>query len=422
MHSNSLPFTFQQLTLKTTLHNLLAADPMHGGISFDVHRRACPSHLLPLLDGAEVVEWHRVQAYQDVSLKLILQQILQGLAEKRGNDQVYLRREVVREPLRPLPILPRGSFHLYYSRHNVGASNFAKLLEMYHTAGGRTASGRFQSRQQSSMRLQRSSALRNLLSAVSSNMSPPLKVTSDPRQMTRGLHFLCYLNAKTHTSGSTTAKFHMDLERALQAGMHILLVHETRVEAGGAPFKEIIDATPEELKWDSDLAQKRLYKELAVMICGSVSTKGANHLNVGLHLLLNAVSAPGKHAMDATVTDTDDVLVDEETPELRLSTVEEEAESHLSEPHSGVVQDAAENVASLPPPAQVPFEESGSSTDGSRKLYVAAALEHTSLKGTVIVACRLYARHRSILLRWPLARWQAQAADARPNLPPAVRL
>ena len=85
-----------------------------------------------MLYEGKVVEWHRVQAYQDVSLKLILQEILQGLARERANDRVYLRREVDREPLRPMLSLPKGEFHLFLSHYNAGATTFMKLLQEYH--------------------------------------------------------------------------------------------------------------------------------------------------------------------------------------------------------------------------------------------------------------------------------------------------
>ena len=225
-----------------------------------------------MLNDGKVIEWHRVQAYQDVSLKLILQEVLQDLAFQRANDKVFLHREVVREPLLPMPPLSKERYHLFVSPHNVGALAMVKLLHAYRSSRP-TTHGRFQDRRMPSVQI---------------------KVTSDPKQMTCALHYLCYLNADTHTN-SASAEFHAELERALRANMHILLVHETRHAASGAPFKQIIDATPDQLKWDHKLAQKRLYKELAVMICGSVGD--CDHLNVGLHLLSNAISQTPKNVV-----------------------------------------------------------------------------------------------------------------------------
>ena len=141
-----------------------------------------------------------------------------------------------------------------------------------------------------------------------------LAVTSDRAQMPSAFHFLCYLNADTHTSGARTAALHADLERALRANMHILLVHETRPEANGTTFKSIIDATPEKLKWDAESAKKRLYKELAIMIAGS-GEAGSEHLNVGLHLLLKAISAsPVKPVLQMDMVDDDDGVDGAEAP------------------------------------------------------------------------------------------------------------
>ena len=354
-----------------------AADVLHGGVPFDVHRRACPPHLLPLLDGSPVIEWHRVQAYQDVSLKLILQSVLQGLALKRGNDRVYLPREVTRERLRPLPDLPDGSFHLYCSRHNAGIFDFLPLLQRYN-------SNQSLSRRRSGSVLNAfRPKLRN--NSTTADSERTLKLTSEPKQITSALHFLCYLNADTHASGSDTAQFHADLDRALQAGMHILLVHETRPEANGAPFKTIIDATPEELKcaWDSDhqLAEKRLYKELAVMICGS-RRRGQDHLEVGLHLLLNAICAPSSHTISNVALDMEQVVVERELNGVQNVMFEDSEVGRETE-----VSNLDQSVALGPEGstgwkcarkqlARGPLKLQNSLPDGSRKLCVRAALEH----------------------------------------------
>ena len=44
------------------------------------------------------------------------------------------------------------------------------------------------------------------------------------------------------------------------SGKHIILVHETRPAAGGAPFATIINATPRWLAWDRKTGKKRLYQ------------------------------------------------------------------------------------------------------------------------------------------------------------------
>ena len=215
---------------------------------------------------------------------------------------------------------------------------------------------------------------------VHSDENEILKITADPDEMTHALHFLCYLNAETHSSGSASAQFHAELERALRAGMHILLVHETRGEANGAPFKTIIDATPEELKWDPKLAEKRLYKELAVMICGSSLKGGEEHLRVGLHLLLNAICAPSKYSIEDTFTDR---YIEE--VEASISVTHEDAVVELESPlEQSVTQDPKgtsrgwDRARSQLTRGQLELRGGMTASiaqDGSRKLFVRATLE-----------------------------------------------
>jgi len=182
----------------------------------------------------------------------------------------------------------------------VGAEAFVHLLSDYHARAVGTKERRDHS--------QRSTARRWSSRRLPSNAAG-LVTTSNPEQMRHASHFLCYLNALTHTSGEVTAAFHAELEYALRQNMHILLVHETRTEADGATFKAIIDATPEPLKWDSEKRAKRLYKELAIMICGSKQGAAQAHLNVGLHLLLNATASSGpQHPAQSTSSIADQLV------------------------------------------------------------------------------------------------------------------
>ena len=103
--------------------------------------------------------------------------------------------------------------------------------------------------------------------------------TSDPNAMASAQHFLVYLNVHTHTSGEATAVLHKEIKERLALKMHFILVHETRPEHGGCTFKEIIDATPPELK----VRPGGMYDELAVELCGGA------HMHVSLRLLLAAL-------------------------------------------------------------------------------------------------------------------------------------
>lgn len=113
----------------------------------------------------------------------------------------------------------------------------------------------------------------------------PVKLmwTDDPNSVDTCLHFVVYLNARTH-NGPLTEALHQELDTALSAGRHIILVHETRPALGGASFKSIIDATPKWLAWNQVTGTKRLYQELAVPVCGGP------HFPVSAHLLLGALA------------------------------------------------------------------------------------------------------------------------------------
>ena len=130
--------------------------------------------------------------------------------------------------------------------------------------------------------------------------------------------------------------------------MHILLVHETRLEADGAPFKTIIDATPEKLKWNVASAEKRLYKELAVMICGSTTSNGRQHLDVGLHLLLNAVAVLPTQRHDASQQDSEAELA-ELGDRVSLLDTPDLAEGSTSPFDSPTAVDATQQSSSAPP-------------------------------------------------------------------------
>lgn len=112
--------------------------------------------------------------------------------------------------------------------------------------------------------------------------------TDDPSSVDSCLHFVVYLNAHTH-DGPRTEALHQELDTALNAGRHIILIHETRSTFGGASFRSIIEATPKWLAWNQATGQKRLYQELAVPVCGGP------HFLVSARLLLFAMAQSGGH-------------------------------------------------------------------------------------------------------------------------------
>ena len=132
------------VSTKTPIIWVYETDPLHGGISRETHLRDCPDDLRPELkkafDTNNVIDWHRIRSFQDVSLRLMLQKILAKEAEERGGDTVYVPTEVTRAPLRLAPPPPppgsteptsahNEGYHVYVSEHNPGAVELMFELE-----------------------------------------------------------------------------------------------------------------------------------------------------------------------------------------------------------------------------------------------------------------------------------------------------
>ena len=127
-HHNGVPIIF-----------LLEADPTHGGVPLEAHRRDCPDDLLPLLDSSPLVHWHRTQAFQDISLRLLARYVLcREAAEhkvRRDEQGVYHPREVPRTPVElaspEAPPAVGKRFHIYASANNPGAAELALELQSH---------------------------------------------------------------------------------------------------------------------------------------------------------------------------------------------------------------------------------------------------------------------------------------------------
>ena len=136
------------------------------------------------------IEWSRFSAFQDVSLRLIVERVLRKTSP-RNHQRVYLQGEVEVQPIR-LKRPPRGKFHVFCSEHNFGATD---LLDELRAAFPVTLKG--------------------------------LAVTSDVRQMADCSHCLIYLTRRTWSSGAASARFAHEVALALAAGVHLQLVHES---------------------------------------------------------------------------------------------------------------------------------------------------------------------------------------------------
>ena len=183
--------------------------------------------LLDVLFAAEPIEWNRIGAFQDVTMRLIAEQLL----PERVRGTTYLRGELAR--LRPsLPRLQRGCCHVYCSPHNAGASALMREVgEM----------------------------LRE-------------EVVASSTEMTRCRVMLVYLNGLTWTSGETSDRFADDVMQAMDASIPLLLVHEMPGAVGAVEERHSVafdtffacddGATP------AALINRSIYSSIAIALKG----------------------------------------------------------------------------------------------------------------------------------------------------------
>ena len=246
--------------LERPLVFVLETDPLHGGISLEAHRRDCPPDLLPLLPSCvgdpsrHLVLWLRVGAFRTVSLRQILQVVLQS---ERPDDTLYVPGEILQSRIR-LPQLfgAEGgpTYHLYVSDHNDGAAALAGMLAAEAEVAAETAE-----------------------KGAVADQSRLLRTTREPADARRAMAFLLYLSDALFNAPTAAAALQEELVEALSSGMPLLLVHEQRHHGKHVPiaFSEVIGRTPPPLR------EAGLYGTMAVSIYDD-----AEQARVGLRRLL----------------------------------------------------------------------------------------------------------------------------------------
>jgi len=264
------------------------------------------------------IEWTRVDAFQNVTLRLIAERILIG----GGTEATYIKsvraheRKVAAQKLNVL-LGPQHDFHLFYSPHNAGAFELvceaSSFFDWKLNGGDATAGDQWVTRDQIASQKTLNSAARPQPAptvtreraemsavgpAISQFPSPVegvtpkplarsntqslhrtarpwsrsgrqiLRITADPKQLTQCRQMLVYLNALTWTSGELSTLLAADVKAALDAGVDLLLVHETPDVHGASGSKNGVDfgkffacadgATPREL------IQANIYRNMAV--------------------------------------------------------------------------------------------------------------------------------------------------------------
>jgi len=195
-----------------------------------------------------IVEWNRIGAFQDVSMRLISERILD---ENLRGDAVYIQGEIVHKKQETLGEPRNGrAYHVYCSANNIGA--------------------------------------KELMAEVQQDRSPALNalvVTSNASQMQLCECMLVYLNSKTWSSGSLSSDLAIEVEAAMKRKVRLLLAHEMpggfhQAERFGCAFEEMFareNGTP------AHLIKAGIYAQIAVPLKGQAFRK------VSLVLLQHAI-------------------------------------------------------------------------------------------------------------------------------------
>ena len=150
---------------------------------------------LALFAGA-CIEWNRLSAFQDVTMRLIAERVLP--IELQG--AVYVQGEVGSGALKSPPLTHGRRYNLYCSRHNQGARELGiELRQLLHK--------------------RRQPLCKPCRSAL-------LPTTDEPAELHRCEHMLVYLTSTTWTSDEESAAFAHEICEAHRLGVPLLLVHE----------------------------------------------------------------------------------------------------------------------------------------------------------------------------------------------------
>ena len=254
----------------------LVHDPVRGGASLQsIIMHECPSDLrVPVFEGREVIEWHRVKEFQLISLKLLAEELLRGcpaadtetVEEERssglGGLSLYIPGEVSRQRMEF-----RSRTLVYCSKSNPGAIETAKEVNKGIGDGFKITSDV-------------NSIQRHSLDWMSAS------VARNEARRNQATHFLVYLNdltfvdpvmaqnlAKELRSIRSVAAFRLDSRSAnnsrkgsiirevsAPSGPKVILLHERSDAHGATDFDTFFQVTPH------DLVKDGLYKPIAAAL------------------------------------------------------------------------------------------------------------------------------------------------------------
>ena len=296
--------------------------------------------LIEALFAAETIEWNRIGAFQDVTMRLIAERLLMHqLAPRKKTSKrtepdlrVYLQGELANQQLALPPPRQRGGFHVYCSEHSPPGA-----LELMRELAGQLDS-----------KLVDSGASRV---ATRSREVRLLHVSSSTEALGSCEHMLLYLTELTWTRGAESAQLAADVQRAMDMGVHVLLAHEMlgigQEARNPCEFGNFFvcerGTTPQEL------LQQDVYGEVAVAL------RGGKWRHASMVMLAEAIA----------------YFSEEEEASLKeTGSSESEEPSLLTRLFSSRTRDRSANAPIEEPPAEVPPAEVPP-MDGVPLVYVA---------------------------------------------------
>ena len=185
-----------------------------GGGPLDAIKAECRDDEMraKIFDGRTTITWHRISHYQNLTLKLIANEMLSyGPKYGSGKEELTL---ILAGEVNVAELALDGSVVLWCSAGNSGAAEAAQELVSSMASGG--------------------AALR--------------VVDSQPVQASGGSAFmLLYLNEKTWIEQGDVLERDVRAAREGQPGLKIVMVHENDPKKGGCDFGLMFSTTPQEL-------------------------------------------------------------------------------------------------------------------------------------------------------------------------------
>ena len=179
----------------------------------------------------EPIEWNRIGAFQDVTLRLIAERIL-----SKDHGKTYLSGELIHSQVVLPPASSRGyKYHLYVSPRNAGALEFMRDVSAW--LGKRQEAGEGEAHRKGGHDLSAKLGLRGhgrgpsavgraTGSTRADNAQSGVQFTDNIDELDECEAMLCYLNAQTWTSGAKSVAFSQEIAEAMRRGIAVTLAHE----------------------------------------------------------------------------------------------------------------------------------------------------------------------------------------------------